>query len=196
MGSSLRYFQSRSQDNSLWVMLFTIVVMFRALRSIMQIRWQDRITNQEVLDRASSTSIEAKILQAQLRWTGHVIRMDHDRIPRQLFYSELVRGNRKQGRPRKRFKDNLKGHLKWADLQPRQLESAASDRSHWRALTKKAKLNFETDRRQRLAAAREKRHRAASIPVPTTGVACPTCKRLCASEFGLRSHMRAHKHSR
>uniref|UniRef100_A0A5F8G352 Reverse transcriptase domain-containing protein n=1 Tax=Monodelphis domestica TaxID=13616 RepID=A0A5F8G352_MONDO len=30
----------------------------RSLRSIMRIRWQDRITNQEVLDRANSTSIE------------------------------------------------------------------------------------------------------------------------------------------
>ncbi|XP_047488449.1 uncharacterized protein LOC125038869 [Penaeus chinensis] len=58
----------------------------RALRSIMRIRWQDRVTIQEVLDRANSTSIEAKILQAQIRWTGNVIRMDETRIPRQIFY--------------------------------------------------------------------------------------------------------------
>ena len=45
----------------------------RSLRLIMRIRWQDRITNQEVLDRAGSTSIEAKILQAQLRWSGHAM---------------------------------------------------------------------------------------------------------------------------
>ncbi|XP_048578537.1 uncharacterized protein LOC125560641 isoform X2 [Nematostella vectensis] len=80
----------------------------RSLRAIMRIRWQDRITNIEVLDRADTTSIEAKILQAQLRWSGHVIRMEESRIPRQVFYSELASGYRKKGRPKKRYKDNLK----------------------------------------------------------------------------------------
>ena len=103
----------------------------RSLRSIMRIRWQDRVTNQEVLDRANSTSIEAKILQAQLRWTGHVIRMDETRIPRQLFYGELVSGHRKQGRPKKRYKDNLKTNLKWAGVHPKELETSAADRSGW-----------------------------------------------------------------
>uniref|UniRef100_K7E252 RNA-directed DNA polymerase n=1 Tax=Monodelphis domestica TaxID=13616 RepID=K7E252_MONDO len=79
-----------------------------SLRSIMRIRWQDRITNQDVLDRANSTSIEVMVLRTQLRWSGHVIRMDPQRIPRQVFYGELSAGLRKQGRPKKRFKDQLK----------------------------------------------------------------------------------------
>ena len=165
----------------------------RSLRSIMQIRWQDRVTNQEVLDRANSTSIEAKILQAQLRWTGHVIRMDEMRIPRQLLYGELVSGRRKQGRPKKRYKDNLKTNLKWADVHPKELESAAADRTGWRAIIRSAASNFEKDRRQRLAAARERRHRAASSAPPTEGIPCELCNRLCASAFGLRSHMRSHR---
>ena len=84
----------------------------RSLRSIMRIKWQDRITNLEVLDRANATSIEAKLIQAQLRWTGHVIRMDRSRIPKQLFFGELAQGIRKQGRPHKRYKDNLKTNFK------------------------------------------------------------------------------------
>ena len=152
----------------------------RSLRSIMRIRWRDRVTNQEVLDRANSTRIEAKILQAQLRWTGHVIRMDETRIPRQLFYGELVSGHRKQGRPQKRYKDNLKT---W------KLETSAADRSGWRVTIRSAANNFEKDRRQRLAAARERRHRAASSAPPTEGIPCE----ICASAFGLRSHMRSHR---
>ena len=74
----------------------------------MQIRWQDRVLNQEVLERASTTSIEAIIIKAQLRWTGHVIRMDESRIPCQLFYGELTEGKRNPGRHKKRYKDNLK----------------------------------------------------------------------------------------
>ena len=53
----------------------------RSLRSILNIRWQDKVTNIEVLDRAESISIEAMILKTQLRWVGHVIRMDDQRLP-------------------------------------------------------------------------------------------------------------------
>ena len=155
----------------------------------MRIRWQDRVTNQEVLDRANSTRIEAKILQAQLRWTGHVIRMDETRIPRQLFYGELVSGHRKQGRPQKRYKDNLKTNLKWARVHPKELETSAADRSGWRVTIRSAANNFEKDRRQRIAAARERRHRAASSAPPTEGIPCE----ICASAFGLSSHMRSHR---
>ena len=56
----------------------------RALCMITGIRWQDRVTNQEVLDRAGSTSIESMLLKS--RWTGHVIRMSDSRTPRQLLY--------------------------------------------------------------------------------------------------------------
>jgi transcription termination factor 2 len=163
-----------------------------SLRSIMRILWQDHITNQEVLDRANSTSIEARILKAQLRWTGHVIRMEEHRMPRQLLYGELAAGRRNQGRPKKRFKDNLKANLQWTGLQPRQLEDAASDRTTWRARTRAAVFSFEEERRQRLAAARERRHRSPQAS-NTPAVPCPTCNRMCASDFGLWSHMRIHR---
>ena len=63
----------------------------RALRSILGMCWQDRITNLEVLDRAECTSIETLLIKAQLRWVGQIIRMDDPRMPRQLLYGELVR---------------------------------------------------------------------------------------------------------
>ena len=90
----------------------------------MDIRWQDKVTNLQMLDRANAASIEALLLKAQLRWTGHVIRMDASRMPRQILYGELVRGSRKQGRPKKRYKDCIKETLKQYSLPPRDLESA------------------------------------------------------------------------
>lgn len=80
----------------------------RSLRRIIQIHWQDKITNLEVLRKANSTSIEAKMLKAQLRWTDHLIRMDGSRIPKQLFCRELTSGSHNRGRPKKRYKDNIK----------------------------------------------------------------------------------------
>ena len=71
-----------------------------ALRSILKIHWQDRITNLEVLEHANSTSIEAILLKVKLRWVGHVIRMDSNYVPRHLPYGELTTGKRNQCRPR------------------------------------------------------------------------------------------------
>ena len=67
----------------------------RVLRSILGIRWQDHITNLKVLDQAKSTSIEATIIKAHLRWVGHVLRMKECRMPRRLMYGELQAGKRK-----------------------------------------------------------------------------------------------------
>uniref|UniRef100_A0A672P0T6 Thrombospondin type 1 domain containing 4 n=1 Tax=Sinocyclocheilus grahami TaxID=75366 RepID=A0A672P0T6_SINGR len=44
--------------------------------------------------------------------------MDPQRMPKQVFFGELAAGSRHQGRPKKRLKDNLKSHLKWACPSP------------------------------------------------------------------------------
>ena len=157
----------------------------RAL-SLMGIRWQDRVTNQEVLDRAGSSSIESMLLKAQLRRTGHVIRMSDSCIPKQLLYGELMCGSRKQGRPKLRFKDTLKSKLERSGVSPRELEASVADRSAWRSLTSRAAAAFEEDRSQRLVTARDRLNRVASAS--TTDYLSDTCRHLCASSFGLTSH--------
>ena len=164
----------------------------RALRSIMGIKWQDRVTNLEVLDRASLASIETMVLKAQLRWTGHVIRMEPFRLPRQLLYGELRQGQRPRGRPKKRFKDCIKNNLKHSGTPPTELENLAQDKSAWRSLTRQAQEIFETNRRDYLTSARE-RCKASMPSLSTTATfQCPYCPRVCASRIGLSSHTRAH----
>ena len=161
----------------------------RALRSILGISWQDHITNVEVLESANSTSIESMLIKAQLRWVGHVIRMEEFRMPRRL----LQLGKRNRGRPRLRFKDTVKANVQWCHIAPKEMEERAMDRPKWKASVRKAAVNCEKARRQKLTAAREKRHRAASAPVTTTDFQCPHCSRLCASRLGLQSHLRVHR---
>ena len=69
----------------------------RHLRILLNIKWQDRVTNAEVLKRSQNTGVEALLVAAQLRWTGHVWRMGDERIPKQLLYGELRDGERHQG---------------------------------------------------------------------------------------------------
>ena len=47
----------------------------RCLRIILNIHWNDYVTNVEVLEQAMIASVEAMLLKAQLRWAGHVSRM-------------------------------------------------------------------------------------------------------------------------
>ena len=42
----------------------------RCLRSILRIKWDDFVSNNEVLDRASTVSIESVIVRNRLRWAG------------------------------------------------------------------------------------------------------------------------------
>ena len=80
-------------------------------------------------------SVSVILIKAQLRWEGHDIRTDDHRMLRQLLNGELEASKRKQGCPCKQYKDTVKGNLQWCSIEPKELEAAASDRSHWRSLT-------------------------------------------------------------
>ncbi|WP_419616847.1 hypothetical protein, partial [Thiolapillus sp.] len=66
------------------------------------------MSNEEVQKRASLTSTGSILLQVQLRWAGHVTRMEEVRMPKAVFFSELQEGKRDRSAPRKRYKDQLK----------------------------------------------------------------------------------------
>ena len=54
----------------------------RCQRAILNIHWSDFVTNIEVLEMAKVTSIEAMLIKTQLRWAGHVSRMEDHRLPK------------------------------------------------------------------------------------------------------------------
>ena len=93
----------------------------RCLRRLLHIRWQDRVTNTEVLERAGSLSMPSLPIQRRLRWLGHAHRMEPDRLPREILYGELREGVLRVGRPLLRYKDVIK----------RDLRSALIDTSAW-----------------------------------------------------------------
>ena len=79
----------------------------RHLRAILRVPYTDRITNDQILDRAGVPDIEMIVRKMQLRWAGHVARMSDDRIPKQLLFGELTIGTRTVGLTLLRCKDTL-----------------------------------------------------------------------------------------
>ena len=118
----------------------------RCLRRIAGIKWQDRVPNTEVLHLCGITGIEAFLLQAQYRWVGHVVRMQHDRIPKQILYGQLLSGKCPQCGPVRRYKDTVRDNLKRCGIHPQSLVSAPLDRGQWRSTCRTAIAAFEEAR--------------------------------------------------
>ena len=90
--------------------------MMRHLRSIMRKPWMDKVTNKDILERTGLPSMENLLIRKNLRWTGHLIRMSPDRLPKQNLNCQLSSGRRKRGRSHLQFKDTIKRNLKLRDI--------------------------------------------------------------------------------
>nr|VZI49255.1 unnamed protein product [Spirometra erinaceieuropaei] len=91
-----------------WLNHFHLSCLCRILR----LSWQDRIIDTDVLERTGILSVYTMLRQMHLRWSGHLVRMDDERLPKRLFYREVVTGSRRQGGQIHRYKDTLKSSLK------------------------------------------------------------------------------------
>ena len=76
----------------------------------MGIKWQDIITNVEVLGCANTVGMEALLMKAQLRWMGQVVRMGDDRLPKQILYSHIESSKRLPGGQKNATKATSKPH--------------------------------------------------------------------------------------
>lgn len=170
----------------------------KCLRAILRIRWQDRISNTEVLRRSSMSGIESFLMKGQLRWCGHLVRMESSRLPKTVFYSELSTGKRQSGGQYLRYRDVLKRHLRSVGLSPTSWEQLATQRPEWRRTVHKSVQDFE---QRRLEALDAKRQLQKSRPKPSYNYTynaqgqlyCAICDRVFKAKFGFASHVRAHE---
>ena len=63
----------------------------RCLRQILNVKWQDKVSNSKILQRANSNSrsITSILMEAQFRWFGHVARMPDHRLPKRVFFGVI-----------------------------------------------------------------------------------------------------------
>ena len=162
------------------------------LRHILGIKWQSRTPDTVVLSKANLDSISAIVVRNQMRWAGHLVRMDDSRLPKQLFYGELSSGKRSQHKPKKRFKDNVKDNLKLMGIAEDNWEVLAADRDKWRKLIFDGANLYESNRIARAELRRACRKRE-SLPANCGSVwICEVCDRSLLSKAALVNHLKSH----
>ena len=167
------------------------------LRRILNVKWQTLTPDAIVLQQTNMSSIEGRVMRSQMRWAGHLARMEDSRLPKQLFYGELQHGKRPRHKPKKRFKDVVKVNLKTLGINVEDWERMATNRSVWRRLVYDGCKRFEARRFEHsiLKRALRKGHMSDvldTFPTFQPDHVCNVCGRPCLSRAGLLSHMRSH----
>jgi len=98
-------------------------------RSILGISWKDKVTNEKVREATALPNLEDIIRCRRLRWLGHLLQMDHHRLPRQALTWEPEGFRRRPGRPRQKCKDVVKKDLRKMGISWNEVEE---DRRSWR----------------------------------------------------------------
>ncbi|BHF63984.1 hypothetical protein SprV_0200698100 [Sparganum proliferum] len=118
---------------------------FSCIRRIPKLRWQDRIPDTEVLEQTGILSIFAMLRQLQLRRSGHLVRMDNERLPNRLFYGDVATGCRRRGGQIRRYKDILKTSLERLQIDPVNWGNFARDRPSRRRTVKTGGAIYEAN---------------------------------------------------
>ena len=105
------------------------------LRRILNISWQEKVTNIEVRRRTGQPLVTDLLKRRRWTYLGHVLRMPEDRLPNTV-YDWRPEGRRKRGRPRHTLRRQYDRDLRNAELslQPQweDVMAAAQLRDVWR----------------------------------------------------------------
>ena len=105
----------------------------KVLRLIKGVTRMDRIRNVNIRNELEIVDILKLIERGQLRWFGHVKRMENDRYPRK-FLEWQPDGTRPVGRPKKRWRENVDSAMRRRGYSIQQVEDGLlyEDRQRWR----------------------------------------------------------------
>ena len=113
------------------------VFIARCLRSMNRVTRKHtreyRISNEELRNRAGLLTPDAYVMRHQLRWAGHVSRMNWNRLPRKML-SSWVEHKRLVGAPEFTYGRGLMKSIRKLNLNELNWSIAASDKAGWREI--------------------------------------------------------------
>ena len=99
-----------------------------------------KLHNEELSDLYSLPNVVRVVKSRRMRWAGHVARMGEGRGVHRVLVGK-PEGKRPLGRPRRRWKDNIKMDLQEVEGGCEDWMELAQDRDRWRALVSTV-MNF------------------------------------------------------
>ena len=113
------------------------------LRKIEGVTRREKIRNEEIRERVGCCQeIDRRIRKRRLKYFGHVNRMPPERYPRIALYG-YVHGKRNQGRPKKRWIDNIKNDCIEMNSDLYDATSQTRNREGWRKSVEKLPLRAQ-----------------------------------------------------
>eukprot|EP00117_Sycon_ciliatum_P033637 scpid95966/ scgid25848/ len=109
----------------------------RCVRSILGVSrsqcWRDHISNVQLLELwGDPEPLNIKVANRRLEWLGDVVRMESERIPRQVLFGTILACHPAHG-PRRRWKDCAVSDLKSRDVYGSWYATARESRAGWRS---------------------------------------------------------------
>ena len=101
----------------------------KMLRYMAHLKWEDRVTNEEVMRRCGVEDVISKLRRDGLRWYGHIKRREEGHVLRKALELE-VEGGRKAGRPKKTWRRCVEEDTKEKNID----ERSVYNRQDWRRL--------------------------------------------------------------
>ena len=105
----------------------------RCLRRILKIKWEDRISNEEIMERTGMSRMSAQVQRKKWRYIGHILRKGpEDDCATALTWAP--EGKRKRGRPKTTWRRNVEKERDAAGMKTwKQARTTAMNRDEWRA---------------------------------------------------------------
>ena len=117
--------------------------MGRTLRTIMGLKWSDKMSFAEIRHRTGMCGQQGPMAwhlrYRQLRWFGHVLRMDQSRWPLQVMCGRPPDSRRPKRRPSRRWIDSIYEYLEELGIQSNDYEELrvlAMNREKWKEIIK------------------------------------------------------------
>eukprot|EP01068_Selenidium_serpulae_P019258 Selendium_serpulae@DN6517_c2_g1_i6.p2 len=165
----------------------------RCVRTMARVRWQQHIRNEVVLTRVGIKDPKTLLCQRVLEWTGHVRRMELDRLPRQIMCGRPTDGQKKEGGQTLAYltvvdrmvKQHMPGLQGWW--------SSAADKETWNGLVfegKKTKRRKSPKRRNSPIVDKSESEESVAKP---QGTKCPNCGNTFRTPQGRALHQRRAK---
>ena len=103
------------------------------MRRILKVRWEDKVTNEEVWARTGITNIVMEVKRRRWTWLGHVLRMKKTRHPLEAL-NWAPPGKRNRGRPLGTWRRTVEEEMREEGKTWNELRWLAQDRAGWKKL--------------------------------------------------------------